>query len=63
MLPDPNPTQLRKLVEDPDVVSHRSLFCRWYDRCLDRAVDGRWASWTCEHCPMFVGELSVPNVA
>jgi hypothetical protein len=61
MLTDPNPTRLGKLVDDPDVDSHRSLFCRWYDRCLDQAVEGNWASWTCEQCPLFTTELAVPT--
>ncbi len=60
MLPDPHPTRLGKLVEDPDVASHRSLFCRWYDRCLDQAVEGNWASWTCEHCPLFTTKAAFP---
>ena len=60
MLAEPNPTRLVKLVEDRDVESHRSLFCRWYDGCLDQAVVGNWASWTCEQCPLFTTELAVP---
>jgi len=60
MLADPNPKQLRKLVEDPDVETHRSLFCRWYDHCLDQAVERHWASWTCEQCSLFTTEPAVP---
>jgi hypothetical protein len=60
MLADPNPTRLGKLIEDPDVETHRSLFCRWYGRCLDQAVEGSWASWTCERCPLFTTEPAVP---
>jgi len=53
MLADPNPTRLGRLVEDPEVENHRELFCGWYDHCLNQAVHGKWASWTCEQCPMF----------
>ncbi len=61
MLANPNPTRLGTLVEDGDVGKHRRLFCGWYDHCLDRAIAGNWASWTCERCPMFVVELLVPR--
>ena len=61
MLATPNPTGLGALVEDRDVAKHRRIFCGWYEHCLDQAVAGRWASWTCEHCPLFVFELSVPR--
>ena len=63
MLPDPHPTRLGKLVEDPDVESHRKLFCGLYDNCLDQAVEGNWASWTCEQCPLFGMELTGPEAS
>jgi hypothetical protein len=59
MLVNPNPTELGKLVEESDVESHRSLFCCWYDSCLDQAVKGHWPSWTCGQCPLFTMVLPV----
>ncbi len=63
MLAKPNPTRLGKLVEDPDVENHRHLFCWWYDHCLDQAVAGNWASWTCEQCALFGMNVSSEAVA
>ncbi|HTP30347.1 MAG TPA: hypothetical protein VMK12_32415 [Anaeromyxobacteraceae bacterium] len=60
MLVSPKPTKLCALVEEVDVAKHRNLFCVWYDRCLDEAVDGSWASFTCEKCPLFKAAWSGP---
>ncbi len=49
----PRPTKLSGLVEHDDVDRHRSLLCDCYDACLDEAFRHRWASWTCERCPLF----------
>jgi hypothetical protein len=54
----PNPTELEAAI-NPDahgrkqgVESHRRLFCRHYDDCLDEAVSRGWNSWTCSNCEL-----------
>jgi hypothetical protein len=49
----PRPTQGTALLKSEDVEQMRSLFCPRYDDCLDRAVSGGWASWTCTRCQLF----------
>jgi hypothetical protein len=48
------PEPLRMLLSRRDVAEHRNLFCRSYDRCLDKALECGWVSWTCVHCVRFV---------
>ena len=49
----PNPSELQSLVGYKEVDSRRSLYCPDYDRCLETACRGGWASWTCENCRLF----------
>jgi hypothetical protein len=49
---DPNPTALPAPINPDDVGSHRRLECRFYDRCLDRALERAWRSWTCRACAL-----------
>jgi hypothetical protein len=53
MLTNPDPIELVKLVEPDAVAQHRSLFCTYYDECLDRAAESGWRSWSCERCPIY----------
>jgi hypothetical protein len=55
----PNPTELEAAINPETsgkrqgVESHRKLFCRHYDDCLDEAVMKGWNSWTCTRCPLY----------
>ena len=53
MLTNPNPTELVRLVHPETVTRHRSLFCIFYDDCLEHAADLAWPSWSCERCALF----------
>jgi hypothetical protein len=50
--PDPDgrlPVELeRLLMNDADVLKHRTLDCRHYTLCLDEAAP--WQSWSCAMC-------------
>jgi len=53
VLTNPNPTELVELVDPETVTKHRSLFCAYYDECLERAAECGWRSWSCEQCPIY----------
>jgi hypothetical protein len=61
----PRPTRRNAVLNQEDVDRMRSLFCTEYDRCLASAVRKGWASWTCEHCELFVlpGHLYAAELA
>jgi hypothetical protein len=49
-----HPSQLPRLLKpNVDVAAQRYLYCARYDVCLDEAVAGNWASWTCAGCAVF----------
>ncbi|MBW1739646.1 MAG: hypothetical protein JRJ42_00765 [Deltaproteobacteria bacterium] len=29
----------------------RNVFCPYYEKCLDHAVERRWRYWKCSECP------------
>lgn len=37
---------------EPDVESHRNIYCGTYDQCLNVAVKNGWGDWTCSRCPL-----------
>ena len=35
---------------DFDIEIDRRIYCRYYDLCLDYAVEEEWVSWSCKRC-------------
>jgi hypothetical protein len=57
------PSWRANLVRPGEVMTHRSLACSEYDRCLDIACRRGWPSWTCRRCPRFPLAAGAPPVA
>ncbi len=51
MLEEPTPIELKSGIgPERGVQLQRSLYCVFYDACLDEADRRGWANWTCARC-------------
>jgi hypothetical protein len=58
------PVELKVLIKpEGRVEAQRSLFCDFYDTCLDEAILRSWTSWTCARCALFGSRPAGPPVA
>ena len=54
MITTRGPVELKVLIKpEAPVEAQRSLFCDFYDACLDEAILRSWTSWTCARCALF----------
>ena len=54
MITTRGPVELKVLIKpEGHVEAQRSLFCEFYDACLDEAIQRAWTSWTCSRCSLF----------
>ena len=53
MKPKPNPIHKS---------GNRNLYCPYYERCLDYAVESRWRFWNCSECAYKSKQESITGI-